>query len=137
VLVLLDADDSCPAITAPRILAAARAARSDIAMAVVLAKREYEAWFLGALESLKRAECIRADATCPEDPENVADPKGLLSRHACRGRSYSEAVDQPAFTARFDLAEATACPSFLKLRREVISLLGIAPPGHAQEHGST
>jgi len=39
VLVLLDADDSCPAVIAPRILEAARAARSDVAIAVVLAKR--------------------------------------------------------------------------------------------------
>jgi hypothetical protein len=42
VLVLLDADDDCPADLAPELLARARSARSDVRISVVLATREFE-----------------------------------------------------------------------------------------------
>jgi hypothetical protein len=52
VLVLLDADDDCPAEYGPALLARAKAARPDKQVAVVLAMREFEAWFLAAAPSL-------------------------------------------------------------------------------------
>lgn len=42
VLVLLDADDDCPATLGPSLLMRARAARPDKAVSVVLASREFE-----------------------------------------------------------------------------------------------
>lgn len=51
VLVLLDADDDCPAALAPALLERARAV-SPLPVSVVFAVREFEAWFLGGLESL-------------------------------------------------------------------------------------
>jgi len=53
ILILIDADDDCPAQLGPKLLARAQAAHSDVPIAVVLAKREYEAWFLAAIESLQ------------------------------------------------------------------------------------
>src|SRR5438045_2049103 len=53
VLILIDADEDCPAVLAPQLLARARKQRSDPPLAVVLAKREYEAWFLAAAVSLR------------------------------------------------------------------------------------
>jgi hypothetical protein len=52
VLVLLDADDDCPAEYGPLLLARATAARPDQQVFVVLANREFEAWFLAAAPSL-------------------------------------------------------------------------------------
>ena len=53
VLVLLDSDDGCPAADAPKLLARIRSARADIPSAIVLAKMEFEAWFLAGAESLR------------------------------------------------------------------------------------
>ena len=52
ILILLDAEDDCPAELAPDLLRRARAARGDRAIRVVLAKTEYEAWFLAAADSI-------------------------------------------------------------------------------------
>ena len=52
ILILLDAEDDCPAELAPDLLRRARAARGDHAIRVVLAKTEYEAWFLAAADSI-------------------------------------------------------------------------------------
>ena len=53
ILVLLDCDDGCPTEDAPALLKRATTARPDLHVSVVLAKREYEAWFLAAAESLR------------------------------------------------------------------------------------
>src|SRR3989442_10180483 len=50
VLILLDGDDDCPLELAPTLQAWAKAAASPLACEVVFATREYEAWFLGAIE---------------------------------------------------------------------------------------
>ena len=52
ILVLLDADDDCPAELASRLLRRARQSRPDRPIRVVLAKAEYESWFLAAAASL-------------------------------------------------------------------------------------
>ena len=52
VLIVLDADDDCPPGLAASILERATHARSDRLIQVVLARREYEAWFLAAADSI-------------------------------------------------------------------------------------
>jgi len=123
VLILVDADEDCPAEIGPALSMAARTICGNIPCAVVLAKREYEAWFLAAIESLRRAGKLVGHAEAPGEPESVSDPKRCLSRLMPPGRSYRETVDQPAFSALMDLSEAQKCPSFAKLRRDVASLL--------------
>ena len=123
VLILFDADEGCPATIAPELLKAAREARADLTCVAVLAKREYEAWFLAAIPSLKQAGKLSLDAREPDDPESVSDAKGYLSRLMGPNGSYGETVDQPAFSSLMDLAEAKRAPSFAKLHREVVGLL--------------
>jgi Domain of unknown function (DUF4276) len=53
ILVFLDCDDGCPALDGPALLKRAATARPDLPVSVVLAKREFEAWFLAAAESLR------------------------------------------------------------------------------------
>ncbi len=120
VLLLLDADDACPKQLAPRLIRRIHAAVSDVPVGVVLAKREYEAWFLAAAESIRGKRGLRGDLESPENPEAIRDAKGWLATRMGRARSYSETTDQPALTALFDLELATGrSPSLDKLVREL------------------
>lgn len=123
ILVLLDADRDCPARLAPRLLARALAARSDRNIRVVLAKMEYEAWFLAAAASLAGQAGIDENIAPPGDPEAVRDAKGWLSARMPRGLAYRETLHQARLSATFDLDLARAAPSFDKLWRDVSALI--------------
>lgn len=123
ILILLDADDDCVATLGPQMLATARAARSDRELAVVLANREFEAWFLASIESLRNKRRIRADARWNGDPESVRDAKGRL-RELTEPSTYNPAVDQAALVSLMDLDLArTRSPSFDKLYRDLARIL--------------
>lgn len=127
VLVLLDADDDCPAELGPSLLARAQSARSDQAVAVVLPKREYEAWFLASAPSLSSHCGLADDLTAPDDPEGIRDAKGWLTERRVDGLQYSPTVDQAALSSVFDMEQAkSAAPSFDKFCRDVEMLLGLA-----------
>jgi hypothetical protein len=124
VLILLDADNDCPAELATELLARARGIRSDREIRAVLAKTEFEAWFLASAASLRGKRGLRSDLAPPDDPESIRDAKGWLSSAMRDGRSYREVLDQPAVAAMMDLNEARRAPSFDKFWRDVESLLG-------------
>jgi hypothetical protein len=123
-LVLLDSDDACPAHLGPQLLERARAARSDVPISVVLAKREFESWFLAAADSLR--DVLLPSFTVPADPEAIRGAKEWLDRHAQQG-TYRETLHQPAWTQRFDLTQARRAPSFARCCREIERLLVSAP----------
>jgi hypothetical protein len=116
VFIFIDADDDCPARLAPEMLRIATAEHADRRISVIVAKREFEAWYVAAATSLARAGKLIAGTTSPEDPEAVNDAKGWLSMRM--SRRYVATIDQPAFAARFDLEDARRCPSFDKLVRD-------------------
>jgi hypothetical protein len=119
ILILIDAEDDCPKELAPQLLARAEQARSDVSIGVVLGKREFEAWFLAAIEPLGGRRGL-ADTLSPvPDPESVRDAKGHLKRLMVGGRTYSETLDQPALAAVFDMGLARRqSASFDKCCRE-------------------
>jgi hypothetical protein len=121
ILVLLDADDDCPAQQGPKLLKLAQAARPDRKIEVVLANREFEAWFLAAASSLAGQLGLPNDLSPPPNPEGLRNAKGWLSQRMPLG--YSETADQPVFVRHMDLDQACAAPSFDKLLRSVASLL--------------
>lgn len=121
VLVLIDGDDDPACTLGPELLARAQIARPDRRVGVVLAVREYEAWFLAAADSLRGRRGLPADLEAPSSPEAVRDAKGWLSAQMPRG--YSPTADQPALTDLFDLEMARSSPSFAKLVRELTRLL--------------
>ncbi len=124
ILIILDADDDCPATRAPELLSRAQGQRPDIPVRLVIAKSEFEAWFLAAARSLRRQHGVRENAVPPEDPESIRDAKGYFQRTLLvEGRRYSPTVDQPALTALFDISEARVAPSFDKLYRDLDGLL--------------
>lgn len=123
ILILVDCDDGCPATRGPALLRRAQAACSDMAISVVLAKREYEAWFLAAAESLQGRRGLPVDLLPPPAPESIRGAKEWLTRRMPRGRGYAETTDQPALTECFDLDAARRADSFDKCYREVVQLI--------------
>ena len=116
ILILFDADDDCPAELAPTLEQWAREAAREIPCAVVMANREYEAWFLASMEALRGTAAILRDAISHPDPEAPRDAKGELERRMPGGASYSSTVDQAPLTAHLDLQNAyRRCRSFRKL----------------------
>ncbi len=103
ILILLDADDDCPRTIASALRARAKAAApTGCPIGVVVAKREYEAWFLAAFPSsrfrdaLLKNGCNLTRRSLPRntDIEKIADCKryvaGLLGLNKYR----------PSFTSR-------------------------------------
>jgi Domain of unknown function (DUF4276) len=123
VLVLFDADDDCPGQLAP-VLLEAMGERADVTIGLVLAKHEYEAWFLASAESLRGKRNLRDDLVGPDDPEAIRGAKEWLGRQMTRGATYSTTLDQPALTAHFDLEIARCSNSFDKCAREITRLIG-------------
>ena len=116
ILLLIDAESDCPAHLAPTLLERAKEARGDIPVAIVLAKQEFEAWFLGSLES------IRPGTIPPQNPEEIQGAKERLA--SLMGTPYSETVDQAKLASQFDMAQARKrCLSFDKCWRAIESLL--------------
>lgn len=123
ILVLLDSDDECPATTGPSLASRARTARPDVPVALCLAHREYEAWFLASASSLAGKRSLPRELVDHPEPETPRGCKEWLSAQMPSGRAYQEIEDQPAFTATFDLDRARAASSsFDKFWRETESL---------------
>lgn len=92
-------------------------------ISVVLAKQEYEAWFLAAAESLRGKRRLPNTLESPPDPESIRGAKGWLSRMMHGAPGYSETDDQPALTAVFDMSMARRADSFDKCYREIKRML--------------
>ncbi len=121
--VLIDADDDCPADLGPRLLARIKTARPDRRAAVVLANREFEAWFLAAAPSLAGHRELPEVLESPQDPEKIRGAKEWLGTKRV-GKPYRETSDQAAFTAVFDMKAAREkSPSFDKFWREAERLI--------------
>jgi hypothetical protein len=119
VLILIDADEHCPARLGPELLAHAREVNPTVDMACVLAKVEYETWFAAAAESLSAYLDLPDGFTASESPEDMRHGKAWV-RGYFRGTRYIETQDQPGMTAAMDLALCRRrSPSFEKLCREL------------------
>ncbi len=114
VLILFDADGDCPLEIGPQIKELAQAECGVIPCEVVVAKEEYESWFLAAIDSLRGKYGIDATAYFEGDPER---PRGAKERISLiRPYGYSPTVDQAKLSSAFDLAAAyRRCRSFRKL----------------------
>jgi len=122
VLVLVDADDDVPEELEGQLLRAIDDDLRSVAR-VVVAVKEYEAWFLAGIDSLRSHRSVRDDAAYAGDPESPRDAKGRLETQMVE--PYQETIHQVAFSAKVDLeAVAARCPSFVRLRDVVSDLLG-------------
>ena len=72
VLILVDSDDDCPKELAPALLERARqVARDRWRVSVILAKSEFETWFIAAAESIAGHAGLPAGLRPPADPESA------------------------------------------------------------------
>lgn len=130
ILVIFDADDDCPKELAPVIQAWANEESGQIPSAVVMADREYEAWFLASIESIRGRRGIRNDAVSFLTPEVPRAAKHALEECMIEGAHYSETVDQPALTAMFEMDQAYArSRSF----RHLVRAFGLLVPSLGHE----
>ncbi len=121
ILVLLDADDDCPKELAPRLGERVRRRCADVPTAVVLAKREYEAWLIAGIEPLAARKHASRGARAAADPEGVRGAKEFLRKALGK---YSPGVDQARLTSLFKMQAARErSPSFDKFWREMQRLL--------------
>lgn len=115
IFVLFDADDDCARDRVPTLLRWAGEEISHLPCAIVMARREYEAWFLAALGSLCEG------AVYEGDPERKRGAKEELRKFL---PGYSPTADQPALSKRFDLGQAYhRAASFRKLVKELCRVL--------------
>ena len=118
ILIVFDGDDDCPKDIAPKVQAWGQVEATPLPCYVVMPNREYEAWFLAAIESLRGTRGIRHGATSHPAPESRRGAAEELERRMTSNRSYSKTADQPALTAVFDMAEAhRRCRSFRRMVR--------------------
>ena len=115
ILIFIDADDDCPAQLGPQLLAVARSSRSDREIGVIVAQREFEAWYLASARSLRGLGGLPGDLEAPPNHDQIRDAKGWLSERMPSG--YAPTVDQPRFAAAFSFEEARANASFLRCER--------------------
>lgn len=104
ILIVLDADDDCPAELAEDIFQRAQEYVPHRRLSVVLANREFEAWFIAAARSLDGYRGFRLSEHETVDPETPRDAKGWLRERMNSGK-YRETLDQPAFASEIDLQE--------------------------------
>lgn len=124
VVILFDGEDDCPKELGEQIRGWAREVAAGRPCDVVVAYREYETWFLAAVESLRGRNGISTDAAAPANPESKRDAKGALEAFMPTDRTYSETGDQPAMSAVFDLGLAhRRNRSFRKLVKVVGEML--------------
>ena len=120
VLVLVDADDDCAVTLATSLAGSIPHLPPSVRANVVVAVREFEAWFLAAAQSLRRHRKVRPDAVAPANPEAIRGAKEFLEQSLLRsGQHYEATVDQASFADMFDFDEAAACRSFRKLLKEL------------------
>ncbi len=119
ILLLLDADDDCPALKGAEVLARVREIVPHRQAAVVLANREFEAWFIAAAASL--AGCRGFEFSAEDGQVNAELPrnaKGWMAKRMAAG-VYRETTDQAAFSAMLDMGMAfEKSRSFRKLCTE-------------------
>jgi len=123
ILVLIDADDDCPVNLAAVLKERCQGSHPHLKTSIVIANREYEAWFLAAAQSLAGHSGLPTPLEPPLVAESISGAKEWISQLMGPYRAYSETLDQASFSAKISLAEARSARSFRKFEREVVGLL--------------
>lgn len=123
IFIILDSDDDCPAELGPALLRRVSQVFRHVPIAVVLAKHEFEAWFLAAAASLRGKRGLISNIDPPNEPEAIRGAKEWLHDRMQSGKTYRSKRDQPALTALFDLEQARQVDSFDKCYRDIVRLL--------------
>ncbi len=116
ILILFDGDRDCPADFGPRVRGWVVGMAWGVPCEVVMPNREYEAWLLASMESIRGERDIKNDADPHPRPEEPPGAKAQLDARMRWGKSYVEAADQAALSSKFSMAAAySRSRSFRKL----------------------
>ena len=135
VLVVVDANNDCPVELAKQLSARAVAMGLQTPIAIVVPNREFEAWFIAALDEspdnpVRSRLQLTPGARCPDNPDAIRNPKGWLQGNMARPRSYTETKDQPALAATVSLALVSErSRSFRRLQHALEELLAAIDGG--------
>ena len=122
-LVLLDADDRCPAELGPQLRQQLVARFPNNLISVSIANREYESWFIASAESIASNIGTVSSPVLPDSIEKIRDAKGWLAQNLL-SRRYDPIDDQPAFSTYIDVPMARRrSRSFDRFCREIERLL--------------
>lgn len=103
ILVLLDLDDGCPLIEARKLAEQIRSLHLLHPVGVVLARREYEAWFLASLPTVRGKYDLPPDLVYVGDVEERRGAKEWLTKQMPTGKAYKETIHQAKLTHRINL----------------------------------
>jgi hypothetical protein len=129
VIVVLDADDRCPKVVDPALLARARAASGGFHVAVVIANREFENWLLAELPAIltgeSRAASIEPAPLPGKDVESHRAAHAYLWRRLGR---YEKARDAGRLVGHmnFDDTALERSRSLRKLDKELLEVTRLA-----------
>ena len=124
-LVLLDADDRCPAELGPRLRRQLAVRFPNNLVSVSIADREYESWFIASAESIASCISVASAPALPDNIEEIRGAKGWLTQNLL-SRRYDPIDDQPAFSTYIDVPLARRrSRSFDRFCREIERLLVI------------
>jgi Domain of unknown function (DUF4276) len=113
----------CAKEQAEALLERASRIRPDWPLRVAFMIQEFETLFLAERGAARMALPFPDDVDFPEDPEQVRNAKGWLSRALPSGQTYKPTVHQAKLVAKLDLVYLrTASPSFRHFERAVLQL---------------
>jgi hypothetical protein len=144
-LLLRDEDDGCPKDLAPVAAGWLRRLSLPFPSAVILAHREFEAFFLPCLPRMAGRKLISPEgverpglvpgSVFNGDPQSVRGVKEWLSKHMPSGRAYKPTLDQLALARMVDFQMLRACnpplPCYGSLERAIRFLHRQPRPGRA------
>ena len=123
-LILLDSDDGCPKKEALTLAEEIRPLNLPVPVAIVFARREYEAWFLASLPSIAGHSGLPANIVYKGEVEEKRDAKGWLKAQMKRNQGYDPIKHQKKFTSLIDLELAHEnSRSFQRLYHAIEQLL--------------
>jgi len=124
ILILLDLDDGCPWLEAQSLVESIHRIKHHLPIAVVLAYREYEAWFLASIERFSGQYALPKEIETPPDVEIIRGAKEWITERMAPGKIYKETIHQAAMSAKMDIPLAAhRSRSFRRLIQAVEDLL--------------
>ncbi len=107
VLVLVDADKKCPVRMAADFTRRVLALGVRFPVVIVIAKCEYETWFLASLETVAGTPLdggygLPVGLVYPDEVENRVGAKGWITRQLPDERIYKETIHQASMTRLLD-----------------------------------
>lgn len=130
IVILLDLDDGCPRTESIALATEITKLNLPQPVAIILAHREYETWFLASIDTIAGNHDLLANLTYHGDVERRRGAKEWLSSHmnqVPKPRRYRETFHQLEFTKLidFDLAQQRS-RSFRRLCHAIDELVVLA-----------